>query len=269
MQCITFERYIEGFHLLERYSEEYPFMLRHFLDVSEKKFPQGFSLLDIGAGTGQFIGAILEKSRVPVRQYMAIEPSPDHVRNLEAAKEKFQEKYPVAITIVPECFTPQTDPGKKFDIVLLSHSTYCFLPDPEPYLLHAISLARPGGNVIIYNGTPANFCTVLNLLHRDILPKNRITNPFFTSWQIRDILEKHSIPHAVTYLPGFLRAGEIFRPENGHLMNELITFSLMVEAGSLEAVTRARTAEFLRDIAYLSPDGPLLNLGVDAITVEI
>ena len=264
MQCITFDRYIEGFHLLSEYSEEYPFMLRYFLEVSQKNFPAGFSLLDIGAGTGHFTRQILKESRVPVRSYTAIEPSADHIRHLEGNLRDLSVKR----MIIPEFFTPRTDLKTKFDLILLSHSTYCFLPDPEPFLLHAFSFLNPGGKAVIYNGTPSTFCYLLNLLHKDILPMERVTNPFFTSWQIRDILEKNQIPHSVTYLSGYLRGAEVFRPENESLMNELITFSLMVEAESLDPGLLARTREFLREISYPSAEGLLLNLGVDAILVE-
>lgn len=61
---------------------------------------------------------------------------------------------------------------------------------------------------------------------------------------------------------------EIFEPGNEALLNEMVTFSLMVEAGSLEPKILARSGEFLNASAYPSADGPLLNLGVFAITVD-
>ncbi|MFA4876958.1 MAG: class I SAM-dependent methyltransferase [Methanoregula sp.] len=265
MRCIPFDRYIDCFHILEKYSEEYPFMLRHFLDTTARHFPEGFSLLDIGAGTGLFARAFLSKSPVPVRSYTAIEPSPDHVRTLFENLRNL----PVETTIIPDYFTPETRTGKKYDIVLLSHSTYCFLPDPEPYLLHALSLLEDDGRAVFYQGCPTNFCTFLNLLYRDVLPEERVTDPLFTSWDVRDILEKKQVPHAVTYLPGSLRAGEIFLPENEQLFNDLITFSFMVEADSLPPGMLARSKEILQEIAYPSANGPLLNLGVDAIVTGL
>lgn len=263
MQPINFERYVETFYILEKYSEEYPFMLRHLLDFTENKFPDGFSMLDIGAGTGNFTASFLRDCHVPVAWYTAIEPSPEHVASLN----KNLEAIPVEYNIINDYFSPETDTGEKYDLVLLSHSTYCFLPAPEPHLLHALTLIRDGGYAVIYNGTSSNFCYILNLLLRDILPEKRVTDPTFTSWKIRDILEKNGIDHSVEYLPGTLRAKEIFSPENTKLLHDLITFSLMVEIESMGPKTVERTAEFLKMISYPSAEGPMLNLGTDAIVV--
>ncbi|OPY37011.1 MAG: Methyltransferase domain protein [Methanoregula sp. PtaU1.Bin051] len=263
MECITFDRYIEAFRVLERYSEEYPYMLGHLLEISARYLPDGFSMLDIGAGTGHFARSFLERCQRPVQSYTAIEPSPDHVAKIQ---ENFRS-LPVQREIINDFFTPQMTFSEKFDLIILSHCTYCFLPDPEPYLLHALSLLSGTGRVVIYQGSPANFCYFLNCILQDILPKKRVTDPTFTSWDVRNILERNRIPHSVSYLPGFLRAGEIFRPENTSLLHELITFSLMVESESMEPGILKRTEEILREIAYPSAEGPLLNLGVDAITV--
>ncbi len=265
MKCITFDRYIEAFRILEKYSEEYPLMLAHLLDTTRRCSRPGFSMLDIGAGTGQLARAFFLQCNTPAASYTAIEPSKDHAGKLEANLRDIR----VEREIINGCFSPETRFLKKFDLVLLSHCTYCFLPDPEPYLMNALALLSDAGTAVIYHGSPANFCYSLNLILQDVLPKNRVTDPTFTSWDVRDILERNEIPHKVTYLPGFLRAGEIFRTENRSLLHELITFALMVEAESLEPGLLLRTEEILREIAYPSVEGPVLNLGVDAITVRL
>lgn len=264
MQCITFDRYIEAFNVLEKYSVEYPFMLDHLLGVADECFPSGLSMLDIGAGTGKFARSFLERCRVPVHGYTAIEPSADHVAQIRENLDGI----PVEKEIILGSFTPATGFGGRFDLVLLSHCTYCFMPDPEPYLLHALDLVDGRGVAVIYHGSPTNFCSILNLVFGDILPRERVTDPTFTSWNVRDILEKYGIPHEVTCLPGALEVKEIFMPGNEHLLDELITFSLMVESGSLPQKVLGRAREFLRAIACPGMQGPVLNLGVDAITVR-
>ncbi|HOT04565.1 MAG TPA: class I SAM-dependent methyltransferase [Methanolinea sp.] len=264
MQCITFDRYIEAFRVLEKYSVEYPFMLDHLLGVADECFPCGLSMLDIGAGTGKFARSFIEQCRVPVLGYTAIEPSGDHVAQIR----QNMAGIPVEKEIICDYFTPATGFGRSFDLVLLSHCTYCFMPDPEPYLLHALELVNDSGTAVIYHGSPTNFCYILNLLWRDILPAERVTDPTFTSWNVRDILERHNIPHEVTCLPGTLMARELFSPEGEQLLDELITFSLMVESGSLPQKVLGRTKEMLREIACPGRKGPVLNLGVDAITVK-
>jgi len=264
MRCITFDRYIEAFHVLEKFSEEYPFMLRHLLDLTRTHDPGGISILDIGAGTGVFAKSFLTRCTIPVRSYTAIEPSGNHVRQLQENLRGI----PVETEIIPDFFTPHSEFNKKFDLVLLSHCTYCFMPDPTPYLKNAFGLVADHGRAVCYHGAPPNFCSVLNFIYNDILPENRIADPTFTSWNVRDILERDEIPHTVTYLPGYLRAGTVFSQGNTTLLHNLITFSLLVEAESLEPVLLKRTEEILREIAYPSTDGPRLNLGVDAIVVD-
>lgn len=263
MQCITFDRYVEAFRVLDKYSVEYPFMLDHLLGVAEECFPGGLSMLDIGAGTGKFARSFLERCRVPVHGYTAIEPSADHVAQIGENLDGI----PVEKEIICDHFTPVTVVLERFDLVLLSHCTYCFMPDPEPYLLHALDLVNDHGKAVIYHGSPTNFCSILNLIFGDTLPRVRVTDPTFTSWNVRDILEKHRIPHEVACLPGALEAKEIFMPGNEHLLDELITFSLMVESGTLPQMVLGRAREFLKAIACPGRQGPVLNLGVDAITV--
>jgi len=142
------------------------------------------------------------------------------------------------------------------------------MPDPAPYLKNAFGLVADHGRAVCYHGAPSNFCSLVNFIYKDILPGTRIADPTFTSWKVRDILEREEIPHTVTYLPGYLRAGTVFSRENIPLLHDLITFSLLVEAESLEPGLLKRTEEILREIAYPSADGPRLNLGVDAIVVD-
>lgn len=264
MLCITFDRYIEGFSVLEKYSEEYPLMISHLLDTVYHNFKTGFSMLDIGAGTGNFATDFIRQCAVPVLGYTAIEPSSDHIAKLQ----KNFKKLPINIEIINEYYSPETVLEKKFDLVMFSHSMYCFLPDPEPFLLHSMDLLSKDGIVVIYHGSPSNFCNILNILFRDILPPDRVTDPTFTSWEVRNILKKNQISHSVSFLPGYFRADDIFRPENVRIMHELITFSLMVEAESFEPIILNRIEEILRNISYPSDVGLLLNLGVDAIVLN-
>lgn len=264
MQTIAFDRYIEAFGVLEKYSEEYPYMLAHLLDTVNARFRDGFSLLDIGAGTGRFARSLFDNCSVPVASYTAIEPSPDHVAQI---RDNFRDQS-MKWEVLQDYFNPKTDISGRYDLVLLSHSIYCFLPDPQPYLLHALEFLKKDGVAVIYQGSPANFCYFLNLLYRDRLPRERIFDPTFTSWEVRAILEKNNIGHSVSFLPGFLRAKEIFSPGHPALLRELITFSLEVEARSLDERDLRLCEEILKEIAYPSKDGPLLNLGVDAIIVD-
>jgi SAM-dependent methyltransferase len=168
-------------------------------------------------------------------------------------------------TIIPDFFTPSLFLPEPFDIVLLSHCTQCFLPDPEPFLLHALAFRNEYGRAIVYQPGLSNFRYRLERHFVEELPKKRFADPVFTGKDVREILEKNRIPHEVTHLPGFLRAGRIFRPGNDRLLSGLIAFSLRVEADSLGPGLRRRVEAQLREIAFPSPDGPRLDLGIDAI----
>lgn len=86
-EIISFKQYVTSFEAFSRYTEEYGYQLEHLLHTSEQHVREGFSVLDIGAGTGFFVKEFLDALKIRASSYTAIEPSKKHV---EQIKNNFQ-----------------------------------------------------------------------------------------------------------------------------------------------------------------------------------
>jgi len=159
-----------------------------------------FPYLDIGAGTGFFLRDFIENLELKPAHYTGIEPSPVHYKNL---KENFRE-LSMDQNLIEDIFTPQTHLKREYDLIILSHSLYWFIPDPEHYLLNMVNHLKNGGVAVMYLQTPFTASNILNLLFNDILPAPGVPNHRLTSWKIMDILEKNGIRYQVKNLPGTL-----------------------------------------------------------------
>ncbi len=166
---ISFKQYITSFEAFGQYTEEYGYQLEHLLHIREQHLKEGFSVLDIGGGTGFFVKEFLDESKISASSYTAIEPSKEHV---ERIKKNFQG-LPLEINIQNTIFTPETSLGQKFDLIIMSHSLYWFLPDPEPYILNALKYLEENGAMVIYLQTRYSASHFFNLLLDNTLPENR------------------------------------------------------------------------------------------------
>lgn len=127
MEKISFDSYIKSFEVFGQYSEEYGYQLEHLLAL-EDNLMEGFSILDIGAGTGFFIRDFLERCGIEAYHYTAIEPSNDHVNELK----KNLDGVSLELDVYNNVFTTETVLERKFDLIIMSNSLYWFVPDPEP-----------------------------------------------------------------------------------------------------------------------------------------
>ncbi len=262
MKNISFERYVQSFEVFGKYSEEYGFQLEHLLRAGDQ-LPSGFSILDIGAGTGFFARDFIKNCETKSSCYHAIEPSPVHVAQLEQNLEDFL----IEKKVLNEIFTPETVLNQKYDLIIMSHCMYWFTPDPEPYIMNILNYVEEDGLLVMYLQTPFSVAHLLNLLMDNKLPVNRIPNPKINSWTIQDILDKNHVKYDIKYLPGTLRADEIFKKSNRKLLHEIISFFLSVEVESIAPATLERAEEALKKLSYKDDSGVKLNLEVGAITI--
>lgn len=265
MERISFENYIKSFEVFGQYSEEYGYQLEHLISIGERYLKDGFSILDIGAGTGFFLRDFLEKCEISASSYTAIETSEDHVEKLEENLNKFSVK----INVYNEIFTPQTTFNRKFDLIIMSHSLYWFIPDPEPYILNSLKYLDADGMAVMYLRLPYTASHILNLLFDKKLPRNRFPNHEIRSWDIMDILDKNDINYKISHLPGTFRADNLFEKKNKWILQKLLSFFFSVEAESLDKKTRERAVEALKMLSYKQNNILKLNLEIGAITVEI
>lgn len=232
MDNLSFKQYIKTFDSFGQYSEEYNHQLKHLLHIGNQHLKRGFSVLDIGAGTGFFIRDFLDGFKNMASSYTAIEPSKEHVNKI---KQNFQA-LPLELEICNEIFTPQTDFKQKFDLIVMSHSLYWFMPDPEPYILNALKLLEEDGIAVMYLQTPYSASHILNLLFKNVLP-------------------------------GTFNGNHLFKPEHKELLHELISFFLSIQAESTDYITLKRAEEALNKLSYKNGENVKLNLEVGAITV--
>jgi precorrin-6B methylase 2 len=119
MKNISYKRYIETFRLIEKYSEEYGYQLKHLLKEA-KSLKKRFCMLDVGAGTGGFAVSFIRRSEKKPASYTAIEPSDKHI---EALNKNFAALR-LDKNIIHGKFTPKTDFDGKFDLIIMSHTVY-------------------------------------------------------------------------------------------------------------------------------------------------
>ena len=214
MKNISYRRYVETFRIIEKRSEEYGYQLRHLLKTAEW-LKNGFSILDIGAGTGLFAASFIKRSKRKAASYTAIEPSEDHVKALRRNILKLK----LDKDIIRGRFTPDTRNKRKFDLIIISHAVYWFASDIRGHLKNALRLLNENGKLVIYLQTFATFACILNtfLRSRDPIYPHKIS-----SRDITRILDRLEVPYSISYLPGTLRADGLFRPGNKKLLDDLI-----------------------------------------------
>jgi len=263
MKKISFDHYIKSFKVFGRYTEEYGYQLEHLISVGDQYLKDGFSILDIGAGTGFFVKEFLEKCKTNPSSYTAIEPSEEHAKKIEQNLNGFS----LDTDVNTEIFTPQTTFKRKFDLIIMSHCLYWFIPDPEPYILNALRFLNKNGRLLMYLQTPFTASHILNLLFDKKLPKNRAPNHEVTSWAVMDILDENNVNYYNSNLPGTFIADNLFKKRNKWILEEVISFFLAVDAGSLDKKTLKRAEEALKMLSYKQGNVIKLNLEVGTITV--
>ncbi len=112
-------RYAETFAVFVARSHEYPAMLRR-LAAAAADFPEGFSCLDVGAGTGMVIRDWMTREGRHPGRYVAIEPNAAHVASLRAALAALD----LPAEVLEDSFHADFPIPGTFDFVLFSHSLY-------------------------------------------------------------------------------------------------------------------------------------------------
>lgn len=171
------------------------------------------------------------------------------------------------IDVYNEIFTPKTTFKRKFNLIIMSHCLYWFIPDPEPYILNALRFLSKNGRAVVYLQTPLTVSHILNLLFDKKLPKNRAPNHEVTSWAVMDILDKNNINYNISNLPGTFIADDLFKEENKGILEEVLSFFFAVEAESMDKKILKRAEEALKMLSYKQGNNIKLNLEVGAITV--
>jgi len=115
--------------------------------------PAGARVLEVGCGNGATTTLIMQ--HVSPAQLVAIDPSSVFI---DMARETFAGEPRVSFALADAVATGQADAF--FDLVI-AHTVYSHLPDPERALAEARRVLRPGGQLVIFDGDFATLTVAL------------------------------------------------------------------------------------------------------------
>jgi len=104
--------------------------------------------LEVGCGAGGATAAILE--HLAVETYVAVDPAPGLV---ERARARFAHDPRVRISVGSAAATGE--PADSYDLVL-AHTVYSHLAEPDAAIAEAMRVLRPGGRLVVFDGDYAS-----------------------------------------------------------------------------------------------------------------
>lgn len=131
------------FETFLKYTNEKEESSKKLASILEKYVKDGTSLLDIGAGNGEYLQLTLQKLvDVSAMQLTLVEPSADLAKNLPTL---FTRNTTISVTTFDDFITKET-----FDIILASHLFYHISRAARPQVLSKIiSMVKSGGVLIV------------------------------------------------------------------------------------------------------------------------
>jgi len=115
--------------------------------------PQGARVLEVGCGNGAATKLIMQ--HVDPSQLVGIDPSSGFI---DMARETFAGEPRVSFALGDAVTTGQADAS--FDLVI-AHTVYSHLPDPEGALAEARRVLQPDGQLVIFDGDFATITVAL------------------------------------------------------------------------------------------------------------
>ena len=115
--------------------------------------PEGGRVLEVGCGNGAATRLIMQ--HIDPVQLVGIDPSPVFI---DMAREAFAGEPRASFVVGDAVATGQAEAC--FDLVI-AHTVYSHLPDPEGALVEARRVLRPGGQLVIFDGDYATITVAL------------------------------------------------------------------------------------------------------------
>ena len=182
--------------------------------------PDGFTCLDIGAGTGMVLRDWIARRRSIPGRYTALEPNPLHA----AALRKAIESLALDGQVTEEPFHSAYELGETYDLALFSHSLY-YMEDPVGCVRRAHGALEEGGCV----------------LDRPSGPNNG-----FSSHELIGGLRDAGLSCEVRYDPTPLDLTGLFDAGAERERDELLSFCLQVEFGQIAEPLKSDVIDYLR-----------------------
>jgi arsenite methyltransferase len=225
--------------------------------MAQIALPAGASVLEVGCGNGAATRLILQHVR-PAR-LVGIDPSPVFI---DMAAESFAGDPWASFAIGEAAATGQ--PDACFDLVI-AHTVYSHLIEPERALAEARRVLRPGGQLVIFDGdfatlTVAGFegdplqaaagAVLRHLVHAPYIMRRLPALVSAAGFRLQS-LEPHGYVQTTSpaYLLTLLARGTHAAAEAGEIGKEL------VESFEREARRRVANASFYGAMLFLSLSG--------------
>ena len=225
VSSLNMTRYAETFDVFVRHSLEYDQILSA-IRTEVQGLPQGFDMLDIGAGTGEVIHALVQSARLVPSLYVAFEPNTAHFKALSGTIRALDL---AAFDLRPDPFDADTCLDSRFDFVLFSHSLY-WMDDPARVFEHAIGLLKSGGTVMGILQGPYGVHTLLGLFEKRF---ERLTpmlqNNSFSSHELLAGLRARGLKPKCQMMPTPLDMTGLFDLGREKELSELMSFCLQLE----------------------------------------
>ena len=222
--------------------------------MAQITLPEGARVLEVGCGNGAATKLIMQ--HVSPAQLVGIDPSPVFI---EMAGATFAGEPRVSFAIGDAVATGQAD--SFFDLVI-AHTVYSHLANPEGALTEASRVLRPGGQLVIFDGdfatlTVALFdgdplqtvaCAVLrNLVHAPYIMRRLPALVTASGFSLQSV-EPHGYVQTTcpNYLLTLLLRGTKAAVQAGEIGQEL------VDSFDQEARRRVANATFYGAILFLS-----------------
>ena len=151
-------RYAETFAVLVSRSAEYAPMNAYLCQLGQARLLDGFSMLDVGAGTGTVIEEWLATGGPRPGGYLGIEPLPDHASDLRETLKRLE----LDGSVEEGKFSPAYPLSEVFDFALFSHSLY-WLPEPVRCVENALAWLSPEGVLLAFLQAPMGIHSLFRL----------------------------------------------------------------------------------------------------------
>ena len=242
VKSLNVERYAETFAEFVRRSLEYDQILSAIQGCVDR-LPRDYAMLDVGAGTGEIIHALVKIARLRPYRYVAFEPNPVHFEALTSATDNLGLPE-VELRQAP--FDESVPLESCFDFVLFSHSLY-WMKDPAKVFEHAVHRLKSGGTAMGILQGPYGVHTLLALYEPRF---ERLTpmlqNNTFSSHEFLAGLRGRGLKARCHMMPTPLDMTGLFDPAQEKALFELMSFCLQLEFQALDPALRAEIIEHVK-----------------------
>lgn len=243
--------YADVFSTFIAKSTEYDTMLQLIKSCIDNLDGRAVKVLSVGAGTGCMEDDLIHKFGLNMDYFYAIEPNSSHQTELE----KTISRWGLKNKIDTRYFDPETKIDDSFDLILMSHCMYC-MTDPLGAMLHAMSLLKPGGRVIIFNQSDkGGYELYSRFITNASLNRRPINDHAISCNELSAMLNRSGIHHETKQGSSTLEVDDFLRRRNTPTANDVITFFLQTRFENLSEDMKLDIFDMTLERSFENSDG--------------